>query len=198
MSPIDRLLRRAAPGLAALAFAGQVWGQSYGAPATSLLALRSSEELHPQFEVAYTTPALYKWYGPRHLPIGYLRPWYQDQLTNYAQQQFQRYLDADLEGDEWHDAFGRRLGRGWLVYTWEQEQPGRNSSRIRQGSFYNKVFGRLVISSDAAGGGMDASDAASSRSSSSLSARRAAYHLIGGTSGSASLRRRNTAPRTCS
>lgn len=157
MSP-TRSLRHAACGLAALAFAlqfcaGQVWGQSYGAQATSLLAQRSSEELSPQFEVVYTTPALYKWYGPRHLSTGYQRPWYQDQLTNYAQQHYQRYLNAGLEGDEWHDAFGRRLGRGWLVYTWEQEQPGRNGSRIRQGSFYSSVFGRLVISSDTAGGG---------------------------------------------
>ena len=103
MSPIDRLLRRAVPGLAMLACAlpfcaGQVWGQSYGAQATSLLAMRASDELHPQFEVAYTTPALYKWYGPRNLPTGYLRPWYQNQLTSYAEQHYQRYLEPSWKG----------------------------------------------------------------------------------------------------
>ena len=116
------------------------------------------------FAVDYATPALHKWYEPRHLPETYLHPWYEVQ-TNYAQEFYTRYVNRQLEGEEAYDVFGNQLGRGWLVYSWTQEQPGPRGSTVdkRLGGLssqrlmgdprgaYRYFFDRLVIASDRQG-----------------------------------------------
>ena len=57
-------------------------------------------------------------------------PWYA-QSTNYARDDYARYLSRLLEGEEAYDTFGNPLGRGWLVYSWMQEQPGPRGERGR-------------------------------------------------------------------
>ena len=107
-------------------------------------------DLSPRFETAYTTPALYKWYSSRTLPATYGRHWYETG-ANYARDRYLRYLEPALAGQEWYDTFGQHLGRGWLVYTWEQMQPAREGSDITWTQF-SHAFEGLVIASDRRGG----------------------------------------------
>ena len=116
------------------------------------------------FEMDYVSPAIHKWYGPRYLPETYMAPWY-DQGSNFARDTYLRYLSLILEGDETYDTFGTPLGRGWLVYNWQQDQPGARGSFIdkRRGGLssldlianqrpaYSDFFSRLVIASDQRG-----------------------------------------------
>ena len=124
----------------------------------------------PRFEIDYITPELHKWYDPRNLLESYWQPWY---TTNarYARQPYSRYVDRLLEGDDFYDVLGSPLGRGWLVYSWTQQQPQsrgsniikaptrdvRNSSEARalgtdEGvPAYDRFFDRLVIAGDRRG-----------------------------------------------
>ena len=116
------------------------------------------------FEMDYVSPAVHKWYGPRYLPETYMAPWY-DQGSNFARDTYLRYISLILEGDDTYDTFGTPLGRGWLVYNWQQDQPGTRGSFIdkRRGGLssmslmanqrpaYRDFFNRLVIASDQGG-----------------------------------------------
>ena len=116
------------------------------------------------FEMDYVSPAIHKWYGPRYLPETYMAPWY-DQRSDFARDTYLRYISLILEGDETYDTFGSPLGRGWLVYNWQQDQPGARGSFIdkRRGGLssmglmasqrpaYRDFFNRLVIVSDQRG-----------------------------------------------
>ena len=104
--------------------------------------------LYPRFEMEYVRPDVHKWYAPRSLTETYYRPWYV-QDTQYARDLYTRYVNRVLEGDEWYDGFGRPLGRGWLVYTWEQEQAKRDGSLIRKEPMgYSGFFQNLVVAAD--------------------------------------------------
>jgi hypothetical protein len=135
-------------------------------------ALSAIEEsaLFPRFESEYVFPQLHKWYSSRHLLETYWQPWYQT-ATGYARQPYSRYVDRLLEGDEFYDALGSPVGRGWLVYSWTQQQPQAGGSEIfklpprnvrntsealafgtNQGfSAYDRFFDSLVIASDQRG-----------------------------------------------
>ena len=82
-----------------------------------------------RFEIDYLSPAVHHWYGQRHLPETYMKPWYAAQ-TNYAVEPYGRYVDHLLEGRDFYDTFGTHLGRGWGVYNWSQEQPLPRGSRL--------------------------------------------------------------------
>ena len=135
-------------------------------------ALNAIEEraLFPRFEIEYVSPQLHKWYSPRHLLETQWQPWYQT-TTGYARQPYSRYVDRLLEGDEFYDALGNPVGRGWLVYSWTQQQPQARGSEIlklptrhvrntseasasganQSFSAYNRFFDNLVIASDQRG-----------------------------------------------
>ena len=122
-------------------------GQRYD---TRVEAPRDRVDLSPRFEVDYTTPALHKWYASRSLAGTYASHWY-DTGANYARDRYLRYLDPFLAGEEWYDSFGEHLGRGWLVYSWEQVQPSREGSDILWPQFPG-AFQGLAIASDRRGG----------------------------------------------
>ena len=129
------------------AFPPALEAQEYG---TRAEAPRALADLSPRFEVAYTTPALHKWYASRRLAGTYADHWY-DTGANYARERYLRYLRPELAGQEWYDSFGQHLGRGWLVYSWQQVQPAREGSDITWSEF-SSAFGGLVIASDRRGG----------------------------------------------
>ncbi len=105
-----------------------------------------------RFEIDYLSPAVHHWYGQRHLPETYMKPWYAGH-TNYAAEPYGRYVNHLLEGSDFYDTFGSYLGRGWRVYNWDQEQPLPRGSRIDKGSTYRSWFDRLVIAGDRREGG---------------------------------------------
>ena len=102
-------------------------------------------------------PEVHKVYVPIHLPEYHRYRWYATD-TRYARDFYRRYLNRQLEGDEWYDSFGNHLGRGWLVYSWEQQQSLRNGSFLRKSPAnptatnpYSAFFQNLVIASDGHG-----------------------------------------------
>lgn len=124
--------------------------------------LAAEEDLGPHFEVEYVTPSLHKWYHLRHFPETYTQAWHTTD-TRYARDPYDRYIDSVLEGQSLYDPFGNALGRGWLVYNWNQEQSAPRGSLIDKGrtrfspeaqggSFngkaYDGFFNRLVITTD--------------------------------------------------
>lgn len=133
-------------------------------------ALGVGQVLYPRYEIEYIAPQVHKWYAPRHLQETYWQPWYQSQ-TNYARQPYTGYVERLLEGDDFYDILGSPIGRGWLVYSWTQEQPQalgsqifkhptrtvRNTSEARafgtdQATFaYRDFFNRLIIAGDQRG-----------------------------------------------
>ena len=58
-------------------------------------------------------PALRKWYVSQELFAEY--QWKQWEYSNYARQNYQRYVDTALEGDFFYDTFGDLATRGFLV-----------------------------------------------------------------------------------
>ena len=141
----------ALPGLCGVAQA-----QYPGAtPGATRWALPSS--LVATFDIEDVAPELHKVYVPFHLPDYERYPRYLNG-TNYSTDIYRRYVNNALEGDEWYDQFGNHLGRGWLVYNWEQNQPLRNGSFIRKApagqgatNAYAQFFQNLVIASDGHG-----------------------------------------------
>ncbi|NKB67599.1 MAG: hypothetical protein GKR89_11090 [Candidatus Latescibacteria bacterium] len=139
------------------------WAQS-PSRGQSLAALPPVRAMAPRFGLEDVDPEVHKWYEPRHLAESYMRPWYATD-THYARTLYRRYVDQLLEGEQRYDTFGNPLGRGWLVYTWKQEQVMRNGSFISKGptgsgqnsagqrNAYREFFQNLVIASDGDGRG---------------------------------------------
>jgi hypothetical protein len=137
--------------------ASPLWGQDRFAQ-WGMQGLPSTSSVVPHFEMEYLSPQVHRWYAPRNLLESHMRPWYITD-TNYARDYYTRYVGQLLEGEVWYDEFGHRLGHGWLVYTWEQEQEKRNGSQIQKGTpsqartnAYYAFFQSLVIASDGRGG----------------------------------------------
>ena len=140
------------------------------APERGLLGASGGSQTVPRFELEYVSPQVHKWYEPRNLLETYWQPWYQGG-TSYARQPYSRYVERLLEGDEFYDILGSPIGRGWLVYSWTQQQPQASGSEIvklpsrevrntseasafgtDQGfSAYDRFFDRLVIAGDQQG-----------------------------------------------
>jgi len=92
-------------------------------------------------------PEVHKWYTPLHLPSPHETSWYQAQ-TQYAEDPYQRYVSAELEGQLWYDRFGHQIERGWLLYEWSQVQEHAKGSSIWKGRQYGGLFQQLVIASE--------------------------------------------------
>ena len=125
----------------------------------NLLGLPEYNIAAPRFAMEHVAPEVHKWYAPRHLVESYMRPWYVTD-TQFGREVYKRYVDQVLEGDDWYDTFGTPLGRGWLVYNWQQQQPLRNGSQLFKDSVggnsvnpYRTFFQSLVIASDGNGRG---------------------------------------------
>jgi len=91
-------------------------------------------------------PALRKWYVPQELYAEYR--WRQWEYSNYARQNYQRYVSTSIEGDYWYDVYGNLLTRGWLLYDWRQENPQPFGSALEKTLQYSRWFNNLVVASD--------------------------------------------------
>ncbi|MDP6018733.1 MAG: hypothetical protein QGI32_21750, partial [Candidatus Latescibacteria bacterium] len=66
-------------------------------------------------------PAVRKWYVPQELYAEYR--WKQQEYSNYARHNYQRYVRTSLEGDYFYDLYGNFISKGWLIYDHHQDQP---------------------------------------------------------------------------
>ena len=138
-----------------------LWGASADAQPTRPWSV--DHNLGPRFSPGHIQPSLHKWYSLRHLSDTQIQPWYSAPAAAYAQEPYLRYVENLLEGSEIYDGLGRRLGRGWLVYRWTQEQAQPRGSVInkkRESSAvtpvagfagnraYDRFFDQLVIVGD--------------------------------------------------
>ena len=91
-------------------------------------------------------PIVRKWYVPQELYTEY--GWDPRSYSNYATQQYQRYVSTSLEGDYFYDIYGNYLMRGWLIYDWRQENPQPFGSTLRKSGRFSSWFSNLLIASD--------------------------------------------------
>ena len=94
-------------------------------------------------------PAVRRWYVPQELYNEYR--WKQWEYSNYARQNFQRYVNTTLEGDYFYDLYGSYIGRGWLIFNTSQVQPAQFGSSIFKSSRFQEWFSGLLISVDTKG-----------------------------------------------
>ena len=94
-------------------------------------------------------PAVKKWYVPQELYNDY--QWRQWEYSNYARQQYQRYVGTNIEGDYFYDIYGRYVTKGWLIFNWTVSEPEAAGSRLLKTRQYSQFFSNLVVASDAKG-----------------------------------------------
>ena len=91
-------------------------------------------------------PALKKWYVPQELFVDYgFRQW---EYSNYAREPYQRYVNTNRQGGPFYDLYGNYQTWGWLIFDWNQAQPGQFGSSIYKDPRFNSWFNAVTVSSD--------------------------------------------------
>ena len=91
-------------------------------------------------------PALRKWYVPQELYAEY--GWKQWEYSNYARENYQRYVSTSIEGNYFYDVYGNFLTRGWLVFDWRQQNPQPFGSSLTKDGRFSGWFSNLLVASD--------------------------------------------------
>ena len=91
-------------------------------------------------------PVVRKWYVPQELYNEYR--WRQGEYSNYARQNYQRYVSTSLEGNYFYDVYGNFLTRGWLVFDWRQQNPQPFGSSLYKDGRLGSWFNNVVIAAD--------------------------------------------------
>lgn len=86
-------------------------------------------------------PTVRKWYLPQTLYTLY--GWKGYEYTNYAVDQYRRYVDIELEGDRFYDLYGNYITKGWNIYNWNQEYPQDFGSGIFKDPRLGRWFSTL-------------------------------------------------------
>jgi hypothetical protein len=94
-------------------------------------------------------PVKRKWYVPQELYNEY--QWQQWETSNYARNQYQRYVNQVLEGDYFYDLYGNYITRGWLIFNNSQSQPQQFGSSVFKADRFGQWFNALIVSSDSKG-----------------------------------------------
>ncbi len=137
-------------------FCASLWGlcakeaaaqQDYG----SRLGLQLGDETSftpqgPAVLLNALDPAVRRWYVPQELYKDY--QWRQWEYTNYARDQYERYVDTTLEGDYFYDIYGNFLTRGWLIFNNSQTRPQQFGNTLFKSSRFQSWFSEVVVASD--------------------------------------------------
>ena len=91
-------------------------------------------------------PSIRKWYVPQELYTEFR--WKQWEYSNYARENYQRYVPTAREGSYFYDAYGNFLTRGWPIYDWRQENPQPFGSAVQKTGWFGSFFNNLVVASD--------------------------------------------------
>lgn len=129
--------------LLALLFATPVVAQSSN--------FQSGREPHglEVYEMAMT-PSMRKWQQSQSFYHFYR--WKGDGYSNYATENYQRYVSTELEGFRTYDMYGNYMTRGFSVYNWTIDSPESSGSTVRKAPKYGSWFRNLVVSSMSKGG----------------------------------------------
>ena len=94
-------------------------------------------------------PTIRKWYLPQQLYYEYRwRGW---EYSNYARENYQRYVSILLEGTRQYDPLGNYISRGWRIYDWTEDNPQSFGSQVFKSPRYGGFFSNVVISSASKG-----------------------------------------------
>ena len=69
-----------------------------------------------------------KWYLPQNLYYEY--QWRGWEYSNYARDNYERYVNIQLEGTRNYNLFGDYINRGWVIYDWTETSPLRQGSAL--------------------------------------------------------------------
>ena len=94
-------------------------------------------------------PTLRRWYVPQDLYHYY--QWGGYKYTNYARDNYRRYVATDLEGRAAYDIFGNWLTRGWRIFEWSEQQPTSFGSRLFKDGRFGSWFSNVIVASDSKG-----------------------------------------------
>ncbi|MDP6699463.1 MAG: hypothetical protein QGH25_07430 [Candidatus Latescibacteria bacterium] len=86
-----------------------------------------------------------KWFLPQNLYYEY--QWRGWEYSNYARDNYERYVSILLEGTRNYNLFGDYINRGWVIYDWTETSPLRQGSGLLKGTRFSRWFDSLVISS---------------------------------------------------
>lgn len=103
----------------------------------------------PDILLGALDPSVRRWYLPQETIDEH--KWRQWESTNYAHQQFQRYVSPDIEGNYFYDFFGNYLTQGWLVYNVSQSNPEEAGTAIFKAGRFRTWFSEVVIASEQKG-----------------------------------------------
>ena len=94
-------------------------------------------------------PTVRKWYLPQQLYYEYRwRGW---EYSNYARENYQRYVSIALEGTRQYDPLGNYISRGWRIYDWTEENPQTFGSKVFKSPRYGGFFSNVVVSAASKG-----------------------------------------------
>jgi hypothetical protein len=99
----------------------------------------------PLIHAGALAPNRRKWYLPQNLYYEY--QWRGWEYSNYARDNYQRYVNISLEGDRNYNLFGNYINRGWKIYDWTETSPLRQGSEVLKATRFSRWFNSLVISS---------------------------------------------------
>lgn len=94
-------------------------------------------------------PAVKKWYVPQELFNEY--QWRQQDYTNYARRNYERYVNTTQEGYYFYDLYGNYITRGQLIYDWRISAPQTAGSNLYKTTLFAGWFSSVVIASDQKG-----------------------------------------------
>ena len=91
------------------------------------------------------TPAMRKWQYPQSLYNFYR--WTGEEYSNYARENYERYVSTELEGFRTYDMYGNYITRGFEIFDWTIDSPTTSGSIVRKGPKYSSWFSNMVVSS---------------------------------------------------
>ena len=91
------------------------------------------------------TPSMRKWQYPQSLYNFYR--WTGEEYSNYARENYERYVSTELEGFRTYDMYGNYITRGFEIFDWTIDSPATSGSIVRKGPKYSSWFSNLVVSS---------------------------------------------------
>ena len=96
------------------------------------------------YEMALT-PTQRKWQHSQSLYQFYR--WTGDEYSNYAEENYERYVSEKLEGFRTYDIYGNYVTRGFEIYSWTANSPTSAGTSVRKAPKFSGWFRNLVVSS---------------------------------------------------